>query len=174
MARVKWLARPLWALFWLFLFVQVVMLVARTADDPSFRPSGREMGRPSLTPLPSLRNANLDALATLNREAAAQVALVGLAPTEDRLRAARSAASWMSQAIIGLPQTEANPTRQRKILDSWRQALNDYANGRSDGLVRIRIVSQASVALYEEMVEQLDKEITSIHARYESQLEEEE
>ncbi|MHC4521276.1 MAG: hypothetical protein ACYTAS_21995 [Planctomycetota bacterium] len=177
MARLKSLARPLLALSWLFLLVQVVMLAARSAGDPSSRPSGQVMDWPRVTPVPSLPNADLDALATLNREAAAQVALVGLAPTENRLGAAQHAVSWMSRAIVRLPKAEGYTVRQWKVLDDWRRLLNDYVNRRSDSLARIMIVSQANSALYRELVMHLQTEngeIASVPTRLEHQLEEEE
>jgi hypothetical protein len=146
------------ALFWLFLTVLVVITVTGRRDDPSFRLSGREMDQLSLRPLPSPPEANLSALATLNREAAAQVAQVGLTPTGARLGAARRAASWMSQAIADLPSADGYTTRQWEILEDWRRALHDYANGRSSALARVRFLSGANVALYEEIVAYLSTE----------------
>jgi hypothetical protein len=108
---------------------------------------------PTSPPIPSPEH--LVALITLNRDAAAQVALVGLVPVEDRFAAARNAASWMASLLTSLPPAEPYTPRQRVILQAWQGALSDYANTRSGSLSRIRSTSYANATLFAEMVRQL-------------------
>ncbi len=95
----------------------------------------------------------LDALVYINREAAAQVAQIGLvADPARRAKIARSAAAWMGKAAGDLPQAEPYRTRQRAILSDWKQALDGYGAGRPGSLGQIRAVSQANAVLYADML----------------------
>jgi hypothetical protein len=106
-------------------------------------------------PVPETAQASpeLSALITLNRQAAAQVARIGLSPTrEQRASAARHAASWMAWASGALPEVGTGDftARQRALLEAWRLALADY------DLVRVRAVSKANAGLYAEMAGELE------------------
>jgi hypothetical protein len=109
----------------------------------------------ALPPIPETAQASpeLSALITLNRQAAAQVAQIGLLPTgQQRTSAAHHAASWMAWACGALPQVETGDftARQRALLEAWRLALADY------DLTRVRAVSKANAGLYAEMGRGLD------------------
>jgi len=90
----------------------------------------------------------LPALLALNRQAAARVAWVGLAGGAGRGALACSAADWMRQAVVAMPQDTDNEfaARQRVILEQWQMALTDY------DLSQVRAVSKANAELYAEMV----------------------
>jgi hypothetical protein len=101
-------------------------------------------------PVPETAQASpeLSALIALNRQAAAQVARIGLLTTgQRRMSAARHAASWMAWASGALPQVGTGDftARQRALLDAWRLALEDY------DLAQVRAVSKANAGLYAEM-----------------------
>ncbi len=93
----------------------------------------------------------LPALLTLNRQAAAQVALVGLAGGAGRGVLARSAADWMGRAMVSMPQVDMFTSRQQAVLEQWRLALGEYADGRAGSLARVQAVSKANAELYAEM-----------------------
>jgi hypothetical protein len=103
------------------------------------------------TPSPIPPPEHLAALIMLNREAAAHVAIVGLVPVEGRFAAAQAAASRIAGLLVSLPLAGPYAPRQRMILQAWRGALSDYANGRSDSLSRIRTTSYANATLYREI-----------------------
>lgn len=96
----------------------------------------------------------LDSSIFVNREAAAQVALVGLAEVsaEQRAKIAQAAATWMGQAVDDLPQAGPYRMRQRAILNDWKRALEGYAAGQAGSLGRIRAASQANAVLYADML----------------------
>jgi hypothetical protein len=103
------------------------------------------------TPSPIPPPEYLVALMTLNREGAAQVAIVGLVPVEDRVAAAQAAATRIARLLVSLPPAEPYSSHQRTILQAWHGPLSDYANGRSGSLSRIRTTSYANATLYREM-----------------------
>jgi hypothetical protein len=119
------------------------------AQDSHLTESSVHQANPTPSPIPPLEH--LAALMTLNREAAAHVAAVGLVPVEDRFAAAQAAASQMAGLLVSLPPAEPFTPRQRTILQAWRGALSDYANGRSGSLSRIRTTSYANATLYREI-----------------------
>ncbi len=96
----------------------------------------------------------LPALLALNRQAAAQVALVGLARGAGRGALARSAADWMGREIVAMPQTaDEFAARQRAVLEQWRAALGEYVDGRAGSLAQIQAASESNARLYAEMAE---------------------
>jgi hypothetical protein len=95
---------------------------------------------------------DLIVLVDFNRDAAAQVALIGLAPTERRADVARAAAAWLGQWRGILPDVDGYTARQRAILADWQRALIDYADGQSGSLARVQAVSEANSKLFGEMV----------------------
>jgi hypothetical protein len=123
------------------------------AQDSPMTESSVHQANPTPSPIPPLEH--LAALMTLNREAAAHVAAVGLVPVEDRFAAAQAAASQMAGMLVSLPPAEPFTPRQRMILQAWRGALSDYANGRSGSLSRIRTTSYANATLYREITQRL-------------------
>jgi hypothetical protein len=76
------------------------------------------------------------------------VALVGLAPVEQRAEIAQAAAAWMGRAANDLPQAGQYTARQRAILREWKRALEGYAAGRPGSLGRVRAASRANAVLY--------------------------
>ncbi len=147
-----------------------VLLLTSRASGSSLRVQVYDVElTPELTLTP-VDPVALDALVYVNREAAAQVAQIGLvADPARRAKIARSAAVWMTRAASDLPpstplpfaplgtvvragQAEPYRTRQRAILSDWKQALDGYGAGRPGSLGQIRAVSQANAVLYADML----------------------
>jgi len=95
---------------------------------------------------------DLIVLADFNRDAAAQVALIGLAPAERRADAARAAALWVGQWREILPAVDGYTARQRAILTDWQRALTDFADGQPGSLARVQAASEANRRLFGELV----------------------
>ena len=100
--------------------------------------------------------AALAALAALNRDAAAQVALIGLSPVGRRMEIAHATATWLGRRRETLPQVDGYTARQQAILADWQRALTDYADGRPGSLALVQATSQANAALYADMMKEVN------------------
>jgi len=147
--------RPTSTMIWFLAGALLALALTSRAAGPCLRVQTYEVilePEPAFVPVDPVA---LDSLIYVNREAAAQVAQVGLAevPAEQRARIAQAAATWMGRAANDLPQAGPYRMRQRAILREWKRALEGYVAGQAGSLGRIRAASQANAVLYVDMLQ---------------------